>query len=204
MLTRFPVSVKAESFSLFGRGSRAGLMMEGWRCKAITVTTYLDRVMEPIHVATPSRGRNLRLAESQFSKCCGVPSPTRGEGVRGGGVRKSAAVNTNGRAFLFRVSTNPREALPNGGCGFAAPTRPRKKPRPMRPAYTRPVSPWRTHARQNRPVALTHQRPSGIFIISSMCCGLQNIPNLLIKNNFPKNQLQITPSNLPESPGSMP
>ncbi len=124
-----------------------------------------------------SRGRNLRLAESQFSKCCGVPSPTRGEGVRGGGVRKSAAVNTNDRAFLFRVSTNPRVALPNGGCGFATPTRPREKPRPMRLALTRQVSPWRTHARQNRPVALTHQCPSGIFIISSICCGLQNIPN---------------------------
>ncbi len=63
-------------------------MMEGWRRKAITVTTYLDRVMEPIHVATPSRAQpqqKNKLAESQFSKCCGVPSPTRGEGVRGVG-----------------------------------------------------------------------------------------------------------------------
>ncbi len=74
-------------------------MKEERRGKAITVTTYLDAVAATIRVATPSRppergavqppalsrGRNLRLAESQFSKCCGVPSLTRGEGVRGVG-----------------------------------------------------------------------------------------------------------------------
>ncbi len=90
------------------------------------------------------RSRNLRLAESQFSMCCGLPFPSgKGPGV---GARKSQAKTQTDAWFRFFVSTNPSVAPQKRGGGFADATLCEKQqPRRLAPitplwpaAHTRP------------------------------------------------------------------
>ncbi len=91
-----------------------------------------------------ARSRNLRLAENQFSMCCGLPFPSgKGPGV---GARKSQAKTQTDAWFRFFVSTNPSVAPQKRGGGFADATLCEKQqPRRLAPitplwsaAHTRP------------------------------------------------------------------